>query len=79
MSNHLLLGAADHGWGNVMLLAGAGVRQDFHGIGPDADLEVTRDYRDVLTEVVRSRFKARNTSLVFPGFGATPVGSMNEL
>ena len=73
----------DHGYGNVMFLAGAGVqgrrllrhlaRADQGDI--DADLLVTTDYRSVLAEVVASRFGA-STSTVFPGFQRERVGAM---
>lgn len=74
----------DHGWGNVMLLLGAGVRGGrYHGTWPglghgklvDGDLAVTNDYRSVLAEVVSSRFGA-DVSKVFPGFRPTPIGAM---
>lgn len=75
----------DHGWGNVMLLAGAGVRGGrYHGrwpgLGsgsdPDGDLQVTTDYRDVLGEVVANRFPDRAVSDVFPGRPYRPIGVM---
>lgn len=71
----------DHGHGNVMLLAGAGVRGGYHGSWPgladdlDADLPVTTDYRSVLAEVVRTRFGI-STAQVFPGFSPASVGAM---
>jgi len=74
----------DHGWGNVMLLLGAGVRGGrYHGTWPglgagklvDGDLAVTNDYRSVLAEVVSTRFGA-DVSKVFPGFRPTPIGAM---
>ena len=74
----------DHGYGNVMLLAGAGVRGGkYYGSWPglaagrlvDGDLAVTRDYRSVLTEVVRSRF-GYDTSKVFPDFKPEKIGVM---
>jgi len=74
----------DHGWGNVMLLLGAGVRGGrYHGTWPglgdgklvEGDLAVTNDYRSVLAEVVSSRFGA-DVSKVFPGFRPTPIGAM---
>lgn len=72
----------DHGWGNVMLLAGAGVRGGRHygtfrplQAGLDSDVEVTTDYRSVLSEVVRSRFNA-STAQVFPGFSPESLGVM---
>jgi uncharacterized protein (DUF1501 family) len=72
----------DHGYGNVMLVAGAGVRGgSYYGRWPglsndlDADLLVTTDYRSVLAEVVAARFGA-STSTVFPGFTRETVGVM---
>lgn len=69
----------DHGWGNVMMLVGAGVRGGYHGRWPglsdgiDADLSVTTDYRSVLAEVVTTRMGA-SASAVFPGFTPEPLG-----
>ncbi len=75
----------DHGYGNVMLLAGAGVRGGrYHGTWPgltnhlDSDLLVTTDYRSVLSEVVTTRFGA-STATVFPGFAPERVGAMTSL
>ncbi|NYD56263.1 uncharacterized protein (DUF1501 family) [Nocardioides marinisabuli] len=71
----------DHGWGTVMLLAGAGVRGGYHGswtpLGTslDADVPVTTDYRSVLAEVVAARTPASPT-VVFPGFQRERVGAM---
>jgi uncharacterized protein (DUF1501 family) len=72
----------DHGYGNAMFLAGAGVVGGrYHGTWPgltdelDADLLVTTDYRTVLAEVVASRFGV-STSTVFPGFAYHPLGVM---
>ena len=51
----------DHGWGNMMLVAGAGVKGGkYYGNWPgldsaslgDGDLKVTTDYRNVLGEIV---------------------------
>jgi len=70
----------DHGYGNVMFLAGAGVLGGrYYGAWPgltnsaDADLIVTTDYRAVLSEVVRARFSV-DASQVFPGFSGAPLG-----
>ncbi len=72
----------DHGYGSVMLLAGAGVKGgrfygDFPDLGTDldSDLLVTTDYRSVLAEVVSRRFGA-STASIFPGFSPRPVGVM---
>jgi uncharacterized protein (DUF1501 family) len=67
----------DHGWGNMMLVMGGAVRGgQYYGQWPwlsanslaDGDLAVTTDYRQVLAEVVASRFPARSLTSVFPGF-----------
>jgi len=75
-------GGLDHGWGNVMLVAGAGVRGgQYYGRWPglenglDADVAVTTDYRSVLAEVVAARTEA-SPSTVFPGFQRERVGFM---
>lgn len=73
----------DHGWGNMMLLAGAGVRGgQYHGSWPglgegrqvEGDVRVTTDYRQVLGEVVHKRFRGKDVSRVFPGLNYTPLG-----
>jgi uncharacterized protein (DUF1501 family) len=75
----------DHGWGNMMLLAGAGVKGGkYYGTWPglgtgtqvDADLQVTTDYRTVLAEIVARRFPERSVAGVFPGFSYSPLGLM---
>ena len=72
----------DHGWGNVMMLAGGGVKGGRYygtwpGLGPAAleegDLAVTTDYRTVLGELVTKRFN-RSATTVFPGLAGTPLG-----
>jgi uncharacterized protein (DUF1501 family) len=80
-------GGVDHGYGNAMLLLGAGVAGGaVHGAWPglaerdleDGDLAVRQDYRSVLWEVMASRFPALSGSraTVFPGFTPESVGSM---
>jgi uncharacterized protein (DUF1501 family) len=75
----------DHGWGNMMLLAGAGVRGgQYYGRWPglgsgklvEGDLQVTTDYRNVLGEVITRRFPDRSTAKVFPGLSYRPLGLM---
>lgn len=72
----------DHGFGNVMFVAGAGVKGGrYYGSWPglanslDADLLVTTDYRSVLAEVVTRRFGV-SVAQVFPGFAPQAVGVM---
>jgi uncharacterized protein (DUF1501 family) len=71
----------DHGYGNVMMLAGAGVKGGYYAKWPgitnelDSDLLVTTDYRSVLSEVVTARFGV-STASVFPGFVREPIGVM---
>ncbi|CAA9366487.1 MAG: Protein of unknown function (DUF1501) [uncultured Nocardioidaceae bacterium] len=71
----------DHGWGNMMLLMGGGVRGGYHGTWPglgstnllEGDLKVTTDYRQVLGEVVHKRFPDKDVSKVFPGIVYNPI------
>jgi uncharacterized protein (DUF1501 family) len=71
----------DHGYGSVMMVAGAGVKGGYYGKWPgitnelDSDLLVTTDYRSVLSEVVAGRFGV-STASVFPGFVREQVGVM---
>ena len=75
----------DHGWGNMMLVAGAGVRGgQYYGNWPgldaaslrDGDLKVTTDYRNVLADVVGKRFPDRSVAALFPQLVRSPVGIM---
>ena len=75
----------DHGWGNMMLVAGGGVKGGkYYGTWPglgdgkqvDADLQVTTDYRNVFGEVVARRFPDRSLASVFPGLSYRPLGVM---
>jgi len=71
----------DHGYGNVMFALGAGVKGGYYGTWPglhnslDADLQVTTDYRSVLSEIVTKRFDV-STATVFPHFAPEPIGFM---
>lgn len=73
----------DHGWGNMMLLMGGGVRGGrYYGTWPglssgeqvEGDLKVTTDYRQVLGEVVHRRFPDKDVTRVFPGLSYAPLG-----
>jgi uncharacterized protein (DUF1501 family) len=73
----------DHGWGNMMLVAGAGVKGGhYYGswtplqTGVDADVTVTTDYRNVLGEIVNRRFPDRSVPSLFPGLTYNPLGFM---
>ena len=74
----------DHGYGNVMLLLGAGVRGGrYYGRWPgldaqvDSDLTVTTDYRAVLWEVVAARFDA-GPAAVFPQLQPGGVARLHD-
>jgi uncharacterized protein (DUF1501 family) len=80
-------GGLDHGYGNAMLLLGAGVSGGtVHGSWPgladadlaDGDLAMRQDFRSVLWEVMSHRFPAISGSraLVFPGFTPEQIGVM---
>lgn len=78
-------GGVDHGYGNMMLVMGGGVRGGKYysrwpglssGKQVDGDLAVTTDYRSVLTEILRSRFDSVDTSKIFPGVSYKPLGFM---
>ena len=74
----------DHGRGGVMFLLGGGVRggrvlTEWPGLSeeklePPGDLAVTIDYREILSEIVRSRLANPNDAQVFPSIGARSWG-----
>ena len=81
-------GGLDHGWGNMMLLTGPGVRGgQYHGnwpgLGPenrvDGDLKVTTDYRNVFAEVITRLFPDRSVASVFPGLAYAAPGVMKPV
>ncbi|MGA8027435.1 MAG: DUF1501 domain-containing protein, partial [Bryobacteraceae bacterium] len=68
----------DHGHANVMFVLGGGVRGgkvygEWPGLEPEQlyegrDLNVTTDFRAVLSELVRTQMGNREIASVFPGF-----------
>lgn len=74
----------DHGHGSALFLLGGGVNGgkvygDWPGLSHDqlfdqADLAVTTDYRQVVSELLATRFGNPDPSYVFPGF--TPGATM---
>ncbi|MEO0561959.1 MAG: DUF1501 domain-containing protein [Chloroflexota bacterium] len=76
-------GGTDHGHGNIMMLMGGGVSggqvyTDWPTLAPEAladgDLNITTDYRDVLSEVVRHQLHNDDIDFIFPNFTHTPLG-----
>lgn len=75
---------SDHGHGNVMMVLSGNANGGLHGSWPGlsngqlyqgADLEVTTDYRRVLSEILIRRLENPNLGEVFPGYsGYTPLG-----
>lgn len=74
----------DHGHGGLMFVlggavAGGRVLTQWPGLAPEQlyngrDLEVTIDYRDIISEILAERVGNANTSAVFPGFTPTYRG-----
>jgi uncharacterized protein (DUF1501 family) len=69
----------DHGHANVMFVMGGNIRGGIHGDWPglqpeqlyeNRDLNVTTDFRDVLSELVSNHLGNRQVSAVFPGYDA---------
>lgn len=75
-------GGLDHGHGNVMFVLGSGVKGGYYGRWPglenteNADLAVTTDYRDVLSEVVAALYPERSLAAIFPQFQHKRLGFM---
>ena len=74
----------DHGHASMMMVMGGSVTGGVHGTWPglsneqlydNADLEVTTDYRRVLSEILIRRLGNPNLGVVFPGYqGYQPLG-----
>ncbi len=77
-------GGTDHGRGNVMMVLGPQARGGrmlgrwpgltHESLEEGADLAVVTDYRTVLAELLTGHMRMADTSTVFPGFSAAPVG-----
>lgn len=78
-------GGTDHGYGNIMLALGGPVNGGqtygtFAGLATGqlfegADVQVTTDYRRVMSEAVIRRLRNPNVYYAFPGYaGYTPIG-----
>ena len=76
-------GGTDHGHGGVLWvmngqLRSAPVIAQWPGLNPDfladGDLEITVDYRDVLSDILLSRTGGTDLDAVFPGHTIQPVG-----
>lgn len=76
-------GGTDHGHGNnILVLSGnaiGGLKGSWPGLAPgqlnEGDLEVTTDFRRVLSEILVRRLCNPNLEAIFPGYtGYTPLG-----
>jgi len=77
-------GGTDHGYGNAMMVLGAGINGgqmlgEWPGLANDAlddraDLAISTDYRHVLAEVMSQHMQAENIAGVFPSFTAESIG-----
>jgi uncharacterized protein (DUF1501 family) len=82
-------GGTDHGHGSFsFVLGGPVIGGKVHGKWPGLaqsqlyqkrDLAVTTDFRDVLTEVVRSHLGRKDTAALFPGHEAKKVGVIGRV
>ncbi len=80
-------GGTDHGFGQVVLALGGGVRGgqvlgSWPGLAPDAlvdgDMNGTTDYRLFLAEALEKRCGAGSVGGVFPGLGSERPGMFNQ-
>lgn len=70
-------GGTDHGHGNLVIAMGKGIKGGLYGDWPglatgqlydQADLAITTDYRQVLSEILVQRLANPNVGQVFPGY-----------
>ncbi len=74
----------EHGYGNNILVIGGnvngGIHGDWPGLSPEqlfegTDLDVTTDYRRVLSELLIRRMANPHLGIIFPGYGGySPLG-----
>ena len=77
----------DHGYGNPMFVIGDNVNPGFFGQFPglqanqlfeEEDVNVTTDYRNVVSEVLIKRMQNRFLGYIFPGYDSySPLGIVN--
>jgi uncharacterized protein (DUF1501 family) len=77
-------GGTDHGFGNAMMVLGPNVKGgrmlgQWPGLANDAldagaDLNITTDYRTVLSDVMSHHMRFDDIGLLFPGFTYAPAG-----
>lgn len=78
----------DHGHGGMMMVMGDNVNGGIYGNWPglhtdqlydNADLNVTTDYRQVISEILVRRLSNPNLDVIFPDYnGYTPLGVVKE-
>lgn len=76
----------DHGHGSIMMVLGGNVNGGLHGTWPTLhpsalfegiDVEVTTDYRQILSEILIRRMANPRLGEIFPGYaGYSPLGVM---
>lgn len=79
----------DHGHGGMMLVLGGQANGGLHGSWPGLhtdqlyngkDLEVTTDYRQVLSEIIIRQFENNDIDYVFPNYsGYSPMGVIRSI
>ncbi len=79
----------DHGFASAMYAMGGGVQgnqviANWPGLATqnlnNGDLEITTDYRTVLSEMLTKRMGVSDTSDIFPGFtGSQDIGLYNTV
>jgi len=80
-------GGLDHGHGNAVLLLGGGVKGGkvygrWPGLAPakldDGDVAGTTDYRDIMADILTTRFGVSDIATVFPGLRRASLGLVKQ-